>query len=378
MQSSELTSSRLGQLGAQVPTLSRGPLLGFDLETTGLQRGSGTVPFLYGWAILEGDWIQVEQWLLPDLGEERPLVEAALHRLASAGLLLTYNGSGFDLPLLRVRTLMAGVAAAWPAPPHVDLLPLVRRLFRHRLDRCTLRRAEEELLGRARHDDLPGSQAPERYRAYLRTGDARGLAPVLRHNQEDLVSLLALASHLGQHLEVEPQHPADWYSLGRFREARGQLLQAGALYERAALGAPAPLDRAAALRQARLLRRQEEPEAAEAAWRRIWERWADPEAAEALCVELEHQRGDLAGALELAQQALARAPVGWDRRFAKRIWRLQARLQQRGRPPEPGLAGEPSRPWAAWLPGGVSYEAWLTLRRGRAQPAPEGELTPVR
>jgi hypothetical protein len=76
----------------------------------------------------------------------------------------------------------------------------------------------------------------------------------------------------------------------------------------------------------------------------------------------------------LARDALATAPAGWDRRFAKRIWRLQARLDGRGVAVSNTAAGESTqtaagteRPWAAWLPGGTSYEAWLTLRgRSRA------------
>jgi hypothetical protein len=349
-----------------------GPVVCFDLETTGLQRGTGTVPFLYGWAVLSGNEIRVEQWFLEDLGREAPLVEAAFLMLKSAGLLVTYNGASFDVPLLRARAVMAGVERPWPATTHLDLLPLVRRLFRHRLTRCSLRRAEEELLGRPRVDDLPGSEAPERYRQFLRDGDVAPLAPVLRHNQLDLLSLIRLISHLEKHLGLARPEPSDWYSLGRYAEDRGNLQRADTLYRGAESESPPPLDRAAALRRTRMLRRQGRDDEARAAWRSIWQRWRDPEAAEALCIELEHQVGDLPAALALAQDALGTAPVGWDRRFAKRIWRLQARLDSR-RPTMPDLnpatsraeVGSPDRPWASWLPGGNSYEAWLALKRGR-------------
>lgn len=349
-----------------------GPVACFDLETTGLQRGTGTVPFLYGWAVVSGDEVEVEQWLLPDLGQEAPLVEAGLELVKRAGLLVTYNGASFDLPLLRTRAVMTGLARPWPATPHLDLLPLVRRLFRHRLSRCSLKRAEEELLGRPRVDDVPGSEAPERYRSFLRDGNPAPLEPVLRHNLLDLLSLVRLIDHLEGHLEVARPHPSDWYSLGRYAEDRGNLERAGALYRGAESESPPPLDRAAALRRTRMLRRQGLDAEARAAWEVIWERWHDPEAAEALCVDMEHRTADLKGALQLAQEALSGAAVGWDRRFAKRIWRLQARLDskgllEKGNPP-PLLDPEPSgapRPWASWLPGGNSYEAWLALKRGR-------------
>ena len=373
-----LTWEVLAPLAEAVP--HRGPvsLLSFDLETTGLQKGAGTVPFLYGWASYrEGiDSIQVEQWLLPELGEEAPLVRAALAEMSQAALVLSYNGSSYDLPLLRARMVMAGVDRPWPATAHLDLLPVVRRLFRHRLDRCTLRVAEEELLGQRRPADLPGRAAPERYWQFLRSGDATPLADVVRHNQQDVLSLLALVQRLGRHLELEGAEPSDWLSLGRFVESRGDLAGARVAYQRAEEVAPFPLDRVAALRKARLLRREGRAAEAQQAWQSLWERWRDPEAAEALCVDLEHRQRDVPAALSLARDALREAPVGWDQRFAKRIWRLRSRLGDDPSDPEPTrshrISAESERPWATWLPGGESYEAWLILRRG-ARPVGRSE-----
>ena len=357
--------SRLGAVSAAVPP-EGGRLLLFDLETTGLQRGAGTVPFLYGWGWLDGPRLQLEQGLLPQLAAEERLVEAAVSQLKAAELLLTYNGGSYDLPLLRSRMVMAGVDRAWPATPHLDLLPVVRRLFRHRLERCTLRAAEVELLHLKREGDLPGREAPERFWQFLRNGDAAPLAAVVRHNREDVISLLRLLDHVVQHLAVEDPDPSDWLSLGRFAEARGRLEEAHTSYHRAEQLSPAPLDRVGALRRARLLRRQDRPTEAFAAWTSIWERWHDPEAAEALCVDLEHRQADPASALELAKLAFREAPVGWDQRFARRIWRLEGRVGGVPQRPEPGA----DRPWAAWLPGGASYQAWLALRgpeRGRRE-----------
>ena len=60
--------------------------------------------------------------------------------------LVTYNGRGFDWPLLATRYRMARRAAPAHAG-HLDLLPIVRRLFRHRMADARLRTAEAELLG---------------------------------------------------------------------------------------------------------------------------------------------------------------------------------------------------------------------------------------
>lgn len=361
----------LSPIAASVPRTGPLSLLCFDLETTGLQRGAGTVPFLYGWASYEegATEVLVEQWLLPELGEEAPLVLAALKELGTASLLVTYNGSSYDLPLLRTRMVMAGVDRAWPAVPHLDLLPVVRRLFRHRLERCTLRAVEEELLDEHRAHDLPGREAPERYWHFLETRDCGPLLEVVRHNQQDVVSLLAVLQRLGRHLECEGLAPSDWLSLGRFVESRGDLAAARSAYERAETLAPPPQDRAAVLRRARMLKREGRIDEAITAWRSAWERWRDPEAAEALCIDLEHRLQDQSGALKLAREALQQASTGWDQRFARRIWRLSSRLGESAGPESKERALrtliEPDRPWATWLPGGESYEAWLALHRGR-------------
>ncbi len=360
----------LSPIGEVVPGQGPVSLLCFDLETTGLQKGAGTVPFLYGWTSYRdgSDSVTLEQWLLPELGEEAPLVRSALAQISRSALLLTYNGSSYDLPLLRARMVMSGIDLPWPATPHLDLLPVVRRLFRHRLDRCTLRVVEEGLLGQGRGHDLPGREAPARYWRFLESGDPAPLAEVVRHNEQDLLSLLSLVQRLGRHLQLEGAQPSDWLSLGRFVEARGDLPAAQAAYRMAERVAPPPLDRAAALRRARLLRRQGQHEEALQAWRAVWERWRDPEAAEAICVDLEHRQRNVEAALSLAREALREASVGWDQRFAKRIWRLRSRL---GAEPEPDdltrsfhASASQDRPWATWLPGGESYEAWLVLRRG--------------
>ncbi|MHB8393345.1 MAG: ribonuclease H-like domain-containing protein [Candidatus Dormibacteria bacterium] len=358
-------------LSATVPTGGPLSLLSFDLETTGLQRGTGTVPFLYGWASLSGDCAAVvlEQWLLPDLGQEQPLVRAALDRMRDASLLITYNGSSYDLPMLKSRMVMAGVDRAWPATPHLDLLPVVRRLFRHRMERCTLRAVEQRLLHQQREGDLPGREAPERYWRFLETRDPEPLQDVINHNQQDVLSLLGVLERLARHLELDGPLPTDWLSLGRFIEERGDLEGAGAAYLRAEAVSPSPLDRAAALRRGRLLRRQGRSLEAIEVWRTIWERWQDPEAAEAICVDQEHRQRDLEAALQTARAALREAPVGWDQRFARRIWRLQARLGPSAGASPPlrslNVEREADRPWVGWLPGGESYEAWLALRRGR-------------
>jgi hypothetical protein len=107
--------------------------------------------------------------------------------------------------------------------PHVDLLTLVRALYRHRLESCTLRFVEERLLGYERDDPLPSALVPEAYFDYLRDGARDFLEAALEHNRLDVISLVHLHSRLLRRLDggdVE-MDAADWLALGRHRFRRG-------------------------------------------------------------------------------------------------------------------------------------------------------------
>ena len=180
------------------------PLVCLDTETTGLATAAGTVAFLIGLGWWEGDRFRQVQLLLPD----HPAEPGLLHRLAahipSDAWLVTYNGRGFDWPLLVARYRMARL----PAPVHaghLDLLPFVRRVFRHRMTDARLRTVETELLGTIRHGDVDGWQIPGLYLDFLRGGEAWPLIDVVRHNREDVRSLARLLSRI----DVDYADPED-------------------------------------------------------------------------------------------------------------------------------------------------------------------------
>jgi uncharacterized protein len=207
---------RLGSLPWQIDTSS--PLVCLDTETTGLGTAAGTVAFLVGLGRWDGRRFAIEQLLLPDHPDE-PAFLAALEAVIPEGTwLVTYNGRGFDWPLLSTRyRLHRG------SPPvlggHLDLLPIARQLWRHRLDDARLPTVEAGVLGIRRGDDLPGPLIPARYFEYLRTGRPEPLRAVLRHNAQDVVSLGLLLAHLAGRL-ADPdarcrEHPGDVAALGR-------------------------------------------------------------------------------------------------------------------------------------------------------------------
>ena len=170
-------------------------LVCLDTETTGLGTAAGTLAFLVGLGWWEGDRFRRLQLVCPDHGEEPALLAALERALADDAWLVTYNGRGFDWPLLVTRFRLHRRAA----PVHagmLDLLPGVRRLFRHRIGDARLATVERELLGIRRHDDVGGWEIPGRYLDFVRGGPADPLAAVLAHNAEDVASLARLLAHL--------------------------------------------------------------------------------------------------------------------------------------------------------------------------------------
>ena len=185
--------ARLATLPGQPP--ADAPLLCLDTETTGLATAAGTLAFLVGLGWWEGSLFRQIQLLLPDHADEPALLAELASRIPKNGWLVSYNGRGFDWPLLVARFRMAG-----SNPPlhdgHLDLLPIVRRVFRHRMADARLASVETELLGLRRGRDVAGWEIPSRYLDFLRWGEPGPLVDVVRHNDEDVRSLGRLLVHL--------------------------------------------------------------------------------------------------------------------------------------------------------------------------------------
>ena len=288
-----------------------------DIETLGL-RGSGVVPFLVGVGLPRGAALEIDQYLLADLDGEGAMLDALAVRLASRRILLSYNGRGFDVPVLQARCVLNRRPPEAVAPAiHCDLLAPVRRLFRDRLGACTLRQAELCLLGFDREPDVPGAEAPARFRAWLGGAPSAVLEGVVRHNQLDLCTTVVLGARLAAHVagrRVEPAHPADRYRLGVHLDAVGMADAAEHHLAAAFQDGTSPWSRHAGHRLARRLQRSERV----AVLRELWRRHPDDlAAARGLAIALE-RAGDLSAALEVCGQAesVLGAWAAWRRRLA--------------------------------------------------------------
>jgi hypothetical protein len=194
-----------------------------DTETTGLSGGAGTYVFAAAVALPIDCGLRVAQVFLPQPGMEAAFLHALGVEMDAADAIATFNGSSFDLPVLRTRWVMARMPGDLPSPPHVDLLTLVRALYRHRLESCNLRSVEERLLGYERDDPIAGALVPDSYFEYLHRGESRFLELALEHNRLDVISLVHLHSRLLSRLRGGDtgMDAADWLALGRHRYRRG-------------------------------------------------------------------------------------------------------------------------------------------------------------
>jgi len=178
-------------------------LIYLDTETTGLSGGTGTYAFLVGVGFFDGETFEIRQYFMRDLDEEPALLAALDPLLQGMDGIVTYNGTGFDLPLLETRFVLA--RRRWPeAAFHLDLLQAARRLWSGRLTDCRLGTVEQHALGFAREADLPGALIPSVYFEYLRRKAPGELPRVFEHNRHDILSLAALAGWVADALARAP------------------------------------------------------------------------------------------------------------------------------------------------------------------------------
>lgn len=146
-----------------------------DIETTGLSWSENCITTI---ALYDGNRVRtyVQGRNLEDFADD----------ILEYELLVTWNGRGFDAPILR-RSLSIPLDM-----PHLDLLPVFRKLDL----RGGLKKVEKTLgIDRDELDGVDGWMAVRLWSAFERTGDERYLETLLAYNVADVLSLEYLASY---------------------------------------------------------------------------------------------------------------------------------------------------------------------------------------
>ena len=391
-------ADRLDRAAGEAPLFTGGsparpPFVFFDLETTGLSGGAGTLAFLVGCAWFDADGAFVtRQFLLARHADERPLLEAVAAELARAGALVSFNGKSFDAPLLEGRYLFHRLAWRGRELPHVDVLHPARRFWKSREssskglryassgergrgdaglgnggdlfvarpatgesvmvaqpfraasgEGCSLQALERQLIGLRRVGDVAGFEIPARYFQFIRSGDAAPLEAILEHNRLDLLTLAALTARLLHMTRSGPgaiTDPREAAALGHVYARGGLDARARESYRRAIercrspRGAYDPI-RIDALRALALTcRRARQHDEAAGCWRELAEMRGCPapiqrEAAEALAIHHEHRVKDLASAKRFTLGGLATLTDGPQPSLAEAMRHRLARIERK-------------------------------------------------
>lgn len=215
---SKWVAGRLAEAAAEID-LSKTVFI--DTETTGLAGGTGTLPFLIGAGAFEEDGsFVVRQFFLRSPAEEPALLLHLSDWLDQFAAIVSFNGRGFDLPILQTRFTLNRLRPRILRAPHLDLLSPARRVWRGRLESCSLKSLEYHVLDIHRDQiDVDGSLIPQLYIDYVRSGDASEMPRILYHNAYDIVSMVTLATRLIQIFDEDRAASltaADLYALGKW------------------------------------------------------------------------------------------------------------------------------------------------------------------
>ncbi len=322
-------------------TLQAQDFLFLDTETTGLW-GAGTLAFMVGVAFFEDHAFVVRQYFLRDHGDETAMLCLLNELMHNKSALVTFNGRGFDVPLLDNRYLMNRLDTILLEKPHLDLLPVARRLWRQRIGSCALSSVEKSVLGvRRTEEDIPGYLIPSLYLDYLRQGDARELIRVFYHNRIDMLSMVTLLyKGLRQWSRPQPNDfPQDLLSLGLWQHQLGLSTEAETTLRLAAsLDVSLELYHQILHHLAALLKRQERRDEAANIWMQIAATtFEDVTAHIELAKHFEWCEGDLAPALHWTRQAihLLRTHPAPDVRILRELEHRLSRLERKYKPASP-------------------------------------------
>ena len=234
----DIPAAALRRIGSSGRPFDIEKCLFIDTETTGLSGGAGTVAFLVGVGYISRGRMTIEQFFMRDYSDEPELLYRLKELMERFDTAVTFNGRNFDMPLISTRFVMNRLRD-FRELDQLDLLYPSRRAWKLRIRSCRLANIEEQILGIARENDIPGSEVPQRFFEYLKSGDMALMNDIIRHNYQDILSLAFLLDRLAKVYASpeEQREAADLFSLGRALENQGEQGPAIRLYRLSALPA---------------------------------------------------------------------------------------------------------------------------------------------
>lgn len=164
-------------------------MLLFDIETTGLSAVRDSV-YCIGCGRRAGDDIITDLFFAEQPAEEPAVIDAFTGLLENHPVLITFNGTTFDIPFLRKR--VSRYEALFSGFTFIDL-------YREALGMKSLlslpsyrQKSIEQFLGFQREDPYDGGELTGVYHRYVSAPDAESLSVLLQHNEEDVRGMFDL------------------------------------------------------------------------------------------------------------------------------------------------------------------------------------------
>lgn len=171
-----------------------------DIETSGLSRENHQIICIGVQYVASTGELKYKQWVLEKGIEEKELLNYFIQFCQNFQRVYTYNGKGFDWPFLLARLQFHQLKL--DALQHLVLVDMKKILNPIASKRFEL----EKAISYTRQTSVSGKELVRLYTTYASCGEAPYLALILKHNIDELNSLLALYEvyHLLYHLEKLP------------------------------------------------------------------------------------------------------------------------------------------------------------------------------
>ncbi len=188
----------------------------FDIETTGLSPdycafilgGLGTadreVSMICGSEAADGSEyaaafpegaMKIEQFFAESRYEEETALDRCMEALSGLDVVITYNGTRFDMPFVKARAARYGLDCLHDMPHNLDLYHIINKFSELRKVLPNLKQKTVENffgLWSTRTDEIDGGESVALYERWERRGERDVLEKILLHNSDDVMQLTKL------------------------------------------------------------------------------------------------------------------------------------------------------------------------------------------
>lgn len=163
----------------------------FDIETTGFSPAHTNL-YMIGCVSRKSDTLKVDQFFAEETIEEKLLLLSFINHIEPFDTVISFNGTGFDIPYLKAKCSLLGVKERLSAYTHIDLYKVVSQLKNLLKTENCKQKSIEQFLGIRRDDTQNGGDLIDVYKNYLKKPNKEALFLLKQHNYDDIVGLPSL------------------------------------------------------------------------------------------------------------------------------------------------------------------------------------------